>query len=232
MTLDTTQMGGVTPWPLRVANVGPATSKPLTPRPAITGIYRQTITAPAAGSTTAFMSTGVAGPNATTATYSAGGANFDGTLGATGIIPVARNVVVTVTHVSSVVACSGTITGEDQYGRTITEDWSVTATGTSKTFTGAKAFKKVTSITITAAGDSSANTVRFGTGNVFGLAFPTACASLLKEYEDITLRTNGTLVAASSSASADRRGTYAPNTTPNGTINWNIWYLVEDFTAI
>lgn len=217
---------------MTVPNVGPATDKGQTPRPALSGIYKQLIEAPAAASTTAFISSGVAGPNTTTVTYEPGDVDMDGALGATGIIPQARNVVVTVAHASSVVAMSGTITGKDKYGRTVTEAWSVTATGTSKTFTGAVAFKEITSITMTAVADASGNTITFGTGKVFGLDFKTAIPSLVKEMQDAAVVTNGVVVAASDSANADRRGTYTPNGTPNGTIDWTLWYIVDDFVNI
>lgn len=228
MPLPTSALGGRIQAPLRVSNIK-AQSRLTSPTPVATLTLSDIFTAPAAGSTTAFLSTGVAGPNATTATVLP--ASFDGAL-TTGVIPVGRNVVVTVTHGSAVVAANGTITGTDKYGRVITEAWSVTATGTSKTFTGTKAFKTVVSISITAATDSSANTVKFGTGNLLGLSFPAAAPKIIAETQDAVAPTAGALVAASSSATADRRGTYAPNATPNGAINFVVWYLVDDATGI
>lgn len=136
----------------------------------------------------------------------------------------ARNVVITVTHASSVVAMSGTITGTK--GRqTITEAWSVTATGTTKTFTGKKAFDTVTSITETIAADASANTIIAGSGDVLGTAGAVSCSSLVKETSAGSVVTNGTLVKASTASTDDPRGTYAPNTIPNGSTAYELWYL-------
>lgn len=149
-----------------------------------------------------------------------------------GVADYARNVVITVTHASSVVAMSGVITGYDQYGTLITEDWLVTATGVSKTFTGAKAFKRITSITEVVVADASANTIIAGDGKVLGLPFKAVIASIVKELAIGSIVTNGVLVAASTSATADLRGTYTPNGTPNDTNDWSIWYLVEDPTVV
>lgn len=154
------------------------------------------------------------------------------TSGGVGTFATPRNVVITVTHASSVVAMSGTITGTDQYGKTITEAWSVTATGTSKTFTGKKAFKTVTSITETVAADASANSIVSGNGDVLGLPFKTAQITATKELEDGATPTPGVLVAGSSASTADYRGTYAPNSAPNGTKVFVLWFLVDDPTDI
>lgn len=228
MPTSTNSLGGTVQSPLRVSGIK-AQTRLLNPRPTVALILKDTFTDVAAGSITAFLSTGVAGPNTTTATKTP--TDFDGAL-ATGIIPVGRNVVVTVTHGSSVVALSGVITGTDKYGRVVTEAWSVTATGTTKTFTGAVAFKTITSITIVAAADASADTVKFGTGNKLGLSFPAAAPTIIAETEDGAAPTAGAIVAASSSANADRRGTYTPNSTPNGALDFVVWYLVEDASAI
>lgn len=143
----------------------------------------------------------------------------------------ARNVVITVTHGSSVVAMSGTITGT-RMGRAITEAWSVTAGTTSKTFTGAVAFDTVTSITETVAADASTNTIIMGTGKVLGLDFKCAFVQPVAEAEDGAAPTAGTLVAASTSANADPRGTYAPNSAPNASKDFAVAYLAEDLSTI
>lgn len=143
----------------------------------------------------------------------------------------ARNVVITVTHASSVVAMSGTITGKDMYGRIITEAWSVTATGTSKTFTGAVAFKTITSITEVIAADASTNTIIVGDGKKLGLSFKAATPRIVAETEDGALPTAGTIVAASAAANADYRGTYAPNSTLNGALDFVVYYIVDDITV-
>ncbi len=136
-----------------------------------------------------------------------------------------RNVVITVTHGSSVVAASGVITGKDEYGAVITEAWSVTATGTTKTFTGVVAFAEITSITYVTAADATANTFKAGTGKAFGFSFPNAVASAVKEIASGTVVTNGTLVVASSAANTDARGIYTPNGTPDGSADWTVYYI-------
>lgn len=148
--------------------------------------------------------------------------------GGVGTADFARNVVITVTHASAVVAMSGTITGTDANGNTITEDWSVTAGTTSKTFTGKKAFKTVTSITETVAADASGNSIVAGTGNVLGLSTISALPSAVKEVVDGAIVTNGTFVAGDSASTADPRGTYAPNTAPNGAHDYVVYFLSEN----
>jgi len=169
--------------------------------------------------------TATAGPNATTITPTLVGAYV-----AAGVATLAhpRNVIVTVTHNSSIVACNGVVTGTDMYGKTITETWAVTATGTSKTDGTAKAFKTVTSVTIIAATDASANTIIVGTGDVLGLEMVNVITSPVKELEDGAAPTAGVLVAGSTSANVDEYGTYDPNSALDGAKDFVIWYIVDD----
>lgn len=188
-----------------------------------TWIRKQTFTNPITADDDGYLTT-TAGPNTTTSTPA-----FNGAI-STGVPDFPRNVVITVTHATSVVALSGVITGFDTLGLPITEAWSVTATGTSKVFTGSKSFKKVTSVTIVAAADASADSVIIGTGVKLGLDTTNALASAVKETSAGSVVTNGTLVAASTSASADRYGTYSPSSAPNGSTAYQVWYLVDDFS--
>jgi len=139
----------------------------------------------------------------------------------------ARNVVITVTHGSSVVAMSGIITGTDKYGQVMTEAWSVTAGTTSKTFTGKKAFWTITAISETIAADASTNSIISGTGDVLGLSAPLSVASALKEVSGGSVVTNGTFVAASTASTADPHGTYAPNTVPDAAVDYDVWYISD-----
>jgi len=139
----------------------------------------------------------------------------------------ARNVVITVTHASAVVAMSGTITGYDMAGLRITEAWSVTAGTTSKVFTGAKTFKRVTSITETIAATAAGNTIVAGTGKVLGLQANVSPAGVLAETVNGTLVTTGTVVVSSTSSTADPRGTYSPAGTPGGTDDYEVWYISD-----
>lgn len=254
MTLAATQVGGRIPAPIRVTiptyngtlgqpargfEPGAAGASPA-PGQAISLLIKDSWTAPATASTTLFISTGLTGasemPNNSTITCNrtTGSltAEWDGTAGGTGKPDVPRNVVVTVTHGSSVVACNGVITGIDRYGRPITETWSVTATGTSKTYTGATSFFRVDEITVISASDATTNTLKLGSGAVLGLAMPNPIASAVKELADGSIVTNGTFVAMSTAANVDKRGTYAPNSAPNGVRNYSVWYICDDPTYL
>lgn len=156
---------------------------------------------------------------------------LDGDLVTSGVATLtpARNVVITVTHGSSVVAMSGVITGT-RMGKTITEAWSVSATGTTKTFTGAVAFDTVTSITEVVAADASANTIIVGDGKKLGLDFKCSSVFVIAEEQDAAVPTLGVLVKGSTSANADERGTYTPNGTLNGALDFQVWYLSDDVT--
>lgn len=205
----------------------------------LSGLYRKrwwadpstpSIGVPAAASTNAFK-LAVAGPNTATIIYGSTPASnvaFDGALAPKGITDWARNVVITVTHASAVVALSGVITGKDALGRDMTEAWAVTAGTASKTFTGAKAFSKVDSVSVVAAADASADTVVIGTGNVLGIDLPVAAPKPVLELTDGAIVTTGTVVAASTSATADPLGTYTPATAPNGAHTYDVWAVIED----
>lgn len=132
---------------------------------------------------------------------------LDGAVGAT--LDVARNVVGSWTGTAVV-----TVTGYDEYGNVMKES---SASGT--TFTGKKAFKKITSIipvgSITAA--------TFGTGDVLGLpAFLPGTGNVVKELQDGVAATAGTPVAGirtaggSTATTGDVRGTYDPSAACDG----------------
>lgn len=119
-----------------------------------------------------------------------------------------RNIVAAWTNASVL-----TVRGFDMYGKPMTES---SASGT--TFAGKKAFKTVTSIQFSA--DVTGCTI--GTGNVIGLPVHLPNASqVLKESMDGAAATAGTLVAGlantkSTATTADIRGTYVPNSAPDG----------------
>ena len=188
-------------------------------------LYRQTWTDPAAPDDNGYSLSHAGAGSAGTTSMTLGGV-------LAGVADFARNVVITVTHGSSVVAMSGTITGTDIYGKTITEAWSVTAGTTSKVFTGNKAFKTVTSITETVAADASANTIIAGTGKKFGLERYAEAPVIVAETENGAVPTAGTVVARSTASTADARGTYAPNSAPNAALDFELWYIVEDLISV
>jgi hypothetical protein len=133
---------------------------------------------------------------------------------------VPRNVVAAWTNTAVI-----TITGTDEYGVVMRES---SASGTS--LTGKKAFKTVTGIAVSA--DVTGLTV--GTGVVLGLPFhiPYAAGSVVKEIQDGANATAGTFVAGdnavATATTGDIRGTWAPNGTPNGTINFATVLLTDD----
>lgn len=194
------------------------------PRTVASQIVRQTFTDPSTIDTDGISASHAGASVAGTTNMTIGGALASG---GTARLSPARNVVITVTHGSAVVAMSGTITGT-RLGKVVTEAWSVTAGGTSKTFTGAVAFDTITSITEVVAADASTNTIIAGDGKKLGLDFRCSAPGIIEELEDGSAPTAGTLVPASTSANADSRGTYAPNSTLNGALDFDIWYLCDD----
>jgi len=160
---------------------------------------------------------------------------LDGTL--TGVSCVAgickpdvpRNVVITVTHGSSIIACAGVVAGTDVNDQAITEAWTVAATGTSTTWTGAKAFKTITSITAVVGADAHTNTIVIGTGKVLGLDIRVSTTMKLLDYYDAAVSsTASALVAASIVATADAIGTYTPYNTVQTGHTYEVAYLSVD----
>lgn len=146
-----------------------------------------------------------------------------------------RNLVSVVSHATTAVAMTVTISGYDYLFRPMTETHTVT--NAAKTYTGKKAFAYVTSVAITAAADASANTLNVGTGAVLGLPFRLeklghlTFASLGGVQELINVAANATVVAAVATAASgttgDTRGTIAFNGTLNGTAEAFVKYFVS-----
>jgi len=166
-------------------------------------------------------------PDTETVTYdldSIGTSPADGA-STTWILDVPRNVTVTTTHDSSVVAMTVTVTGTDEYGETLVELVTVAATGTSQADATVKAFKTVTSLAITAAADAEANTCNIGWGNALGLPIRmdagTCIAFFADNTEELTEATSVVAVTSTAtSTTGDVRGTITPNTACNGTVNF------------
>lgn len=194
--------------------------------------------------------TATLGPNNATITPALNGTLVAGgiatLMGAYGPYTGGRNVVITVTHATAVIAESGVITGIDINGRVIAEAWSVAAGGTTQTYTGKKAFKYVTSVSITSAGNATTDTNTVGDGVLFGLDVHATFSSTVgvaagvaglavKEIMDTTLLTTGTVVPFdpvnsgwSTAFTADPRGTYSPATAPNGAHVYDLWFISDD----
>lgn len=182
-------------------------------------------------------------PNAETVTYTPdtdGTSPTDGAAGTETVngvlywkLDVPRNILSTVTHGSSVVAMTITVTGLDIYGKTLVETITVAATGTSQVDNGLAAFKHIRSIALTAAADAEANTVNVGWGDVLGLpCFLPQTGDVLSEQEDGVEATAGTLVAGSvavqTATSGDVRGTYDPNSACDGAKDFQLLAWVAD----
>lgn len=152
------------------------------------------------------------------------GATINGALGSGGVADLGltgRNVVAAWTGTAVM-----TVTGTDMFGAPLVER---SASGIS--LTGKKAFKTVTSVTVSA--DVTAATV--GTGNVLGLPVRLpAAGNILRELENGATATAGTTVGAlasstvSTATTADIRGTYVPNSTPDGSKGFQLICALPD----
>lgn len=116
-----------------------------------------------------------------------------------------------------------TVLGKDEYGVVMSEVITGANIGVAA---GKKAFKTITSISASAA---AAGTVSVGFGNVLGLPVHLpAVGSILQELQDGVAATAGTKVAglspltAATTTTADVRGTYVPNTAPDGAKSYSL----------
>lgn len=136
-----------------------------------------------------------------------------------GVLDVPRNVVAAWTGTAAL-----TVVGTDQYGNVMTE-----SSGSGTSFTGKKAFKTVTDVTVSA----NVTGLTVGTSKVLGLpVFLPSSGYVLREMVDGVAATAGTLVAGvaapATATTGDVRGTYAPNGTPNGTLSWQLIAMLDD----
>lgn len=149
-----------------------------------------------------------------------------------GAVNLGRNLVTVVTHSSSVVAMTVKHYGFDIYKRAMTETHAITATGTTKTVTGAKAFRYWWKTEITAAGDAEANTLDLGTGVILGLPYRIAGKNALIARMDGVTETTATVVigdaTAATSSTGDVRGTISFAAAPNGTADYGVIIYVPD----
>lgn len=159
--------------------------------------------------------TGAATLSATGVLVSGGVATFD----------VPRAVSLTSTGNNSSVTY--TVTGTDEYGETLTE----AITGPNNTtVVGAKAFKTVTSVASSAA---VVGTMDVGTSAKLG--FPIAVADVGKVIAvsvdgkpETTLTVVPSATTAATATTGDVRGTFLPNTAPNGTRRYTVTLVVGD----
>jgi len=131
---------------------------------------------------------------------------------------VPRNVVAAWTNTAVL-----TVTGTDEYGNVMRES---SASGTS--MTGAKAFKTITSVT------TSANITGLTVGSGVRLGLPMYLPNVpnvIVQLQDGAAATAGTVVAGDSAVATattgDVRGTYSPNSAPNGSLRFELDVIVR-----
>lgn len=134
------------------------------------------------------------------------------------VFDVPRNVVAAWTGTAVL-----TVTGTDEFGNVVVE-----SSGSGTSMTGAKAFKTVTGISVSA--DVTGLTV--GTSKVLGLpCFLGDVGDVIREIVGGSVVTNGTIVAgdtaAATATTGDVRGTYSPNANPNGSTPVELMALVR-----
>jgi hypothetical protein len=100
----------------------------------------------------------------------------------------------------------------------------VTLAQTAAVATGVKLWKSITSIAYAAA-DGTGATVAIGIGDALPLSKPiktrAGAVSLIKEHAAGSVVTNGAVATA---AAAPPNGSYTPNSAPNGTNDYAVWY--------
>lgn len=137
----------------------------------------------------------------------------------------ARRVTITSTANAAFTAVTMTIVGTDVDGNAL-EDTILTTAGGGATDSSSAAFATVTSITLPAQGGAGA-TFQIGFSAGLGLSKPLKAREgvnvVLREHAAGSLVTNGTFVLP---ASAEPYGLYTPNTAPNGTNDYAIFYEV------
>lgn len=130
------------------------------------------------------------------------------------VFDVPRNVIITSAGNDS--GLTFVVTGTDEYGATVVENITGANAGVAA---GLKAFKTIVSMTSSGA---SAGNVSIGYGNVLGFpVFVRSAGYIEAELLNAAAATAGTLVAGVTSTptatTGDVRGTYVPNSAPDGT---------------
>lgn len=133
-----------------------------------------------------------------------------------------RNVVAAWTNAAVI-----TVTGTDEYGDVLVE-----SSGSGTSFTGKKAFKTVTKVRVSA----NVTGLTVGEGAVLGLpVYLPDVADVLKEKVDGAVPTAGTFVAGDrttpSATTGDVRGTWAPNSAPNSSRNYECILALRSLSA-
>jgi hypothetical protein len=149
-------------------------------------------------------------------------------------LDVPRNITMAVTA-AALLALSVKITGFDKWGYKLVETLSTTATGTSKTAVGKKAFKWVSSIAIIAAGDTTDHTLNVGFGDALGLPYALQrVADHVRAFFNDAVDTPTLVKADATTATAttgDTRGTLTPGSSCNGSAIV-VWYHIDGSTDV
>lgn len=139
-------------------------------------------------------------------------------------LDVPRNV--TVTSAADETARTFTVTGVDVYGHKLVEEIAGANAGAA---VGDKAFARVSSVTVD---DNTAGAVTVGWGVKLGLPMFLDAAADAQRYENGAAVSNGTLTVADKStptaSTGDVRGTWAPNTAPNGNVGYAVVFTSLD----
>jgi hypothetical protein len=148
-----------------------------------------------------------------------------------------RNLVA-VTTATAVVAMTILLRGYDWLKRPMTEQLAISANGTSKTATGAKAFAYLRAVEVTAAASAADNTLNLGTGVKLGLPYrlhsaaDLMAASLGGVQELVNVAANASVVAgvgtAASATTGDVRGTVAFTGTLTGSAEARVTMIAAD----
>lgn len=152
------------------------------------------------------------------------------------VLDVPRGITSTVTHGSSVVAMTLRFTGYDLYRAKMVETHDITATGTSKSVAGKKAFKYLSKIELISAGNATTNTANIGFNDVLGLPYKLAEKSdLLSVWFDGAVDSSTVVAAVTTSpataTTGDVRGTVNINGTLDGAKTLKAWMHVSDANA-
>lgn len=144
-------------------------------------------------------------------------------------LDVPRNVVITRATGSGTSKLTFIAAGKDYYGESLTEKI-IGPGGTASAGTGLKAFATVSSITCPTVTTLTGDTIRVGFGTALGVPFAyTGKRDVLAFYtddtDDIASSTfTGADTATATASTGDVRGTVSPNTAPNGSRKYTLWF--------
>lgn len=180
-------------------------------------------------------------PAAASATAVIGTAAFGTTTSVSGVekltapvfLDVPRAVSITSNNAADTSAFTARITGRDAYGQAMVETLAFNGAATVQ---GNKAFSIITSVrAIHASGTALTGACSVGTTTKLGLpVFVPSAGFVLREIQDGAVATAGTFAygittaGGSTATTGDVRGTYIPNSAPNGALTYELIVCVPD----